>query len=811
MELISPGDAKKYLLISSFILLLLSGCGNSHNQKDKDENSDFKKAGWITDNREWPVADSLMYGDFPAPVFRREFPIKDDLKSATLFITAAGYYSAYINGTALDMNYLDPAWTDFSKRIYYTEYDITSQVNPGMNCIGTTLGNGFYNPLPVRMWGSFNLREVLPVGKPSFIARLRIEYNSGEIEEVITDSSWKYSYGPIIKNNVYLGEAYDARREIPGWNKAGFDESLWSKSVNDKGPGGKLQKAFFPAIQITGIQKPLEVTSPEKGTYIIDLGVNFTGVYRVKLKGQTNDTIVFRFGERLYENGLLNPMTTVCGQVKEKGTGGPGSPDIAWQTDSYIFGDKTEVWYSPLFTFHAYRYMEISGLDYEPEITDIEGIALNTNVEDKNSFTCSSDLLNSIQQATERTFLNNLISVQSDCPAREKFGYGGDLNATSESFIYNYDMLSFYRKTIYDWIDAMQDSVFVDTAPFVGIKYCGLSWESAFITTQYKLFLYYNDTAFVRELYDLDLEWMKKAESLHPAGIVDKGLSDHESLVKVPVQLIGTTHYLECSRIMIRFARLMNDKENEKKFGKLAEDLRESVLNMYWRESVPDTINRQTLFSTLLYYDIVPENEKTAAVDSLLKAIKKAPSGHFTTGIFGTKYILEALSETGNTASVFDIINSKEFPGWGFMIARGATTIWETWKESDNVYSNCHPMFGTVTEWFYRYLGGIQPDPENPGFRKFMISPFLPSGLTYVNCNYQSPSGNIKSNWVKTKSGARFEISVPENSTAIFIIPDKSKTFAEIENADTKTTVRKNIKETGFEIELSGGNYLITI
>ena len=198
---------------------------------------------------------------------------------------------------------------------------------------------------------------------------------------------------------------------------------------------------------------------------------------------------------------------------------------------------------------------------------------------------------------------------------------------------------------------------------------------------------------------------------------------------------------------------------------------------MYWRKSVPDTINRQTLFSTLLYYNIVPENEKKAAIDSLLKALKKAPSGHFTTGIFGTKYILETLSATGNTGSVFKIVNSTDYPGWGFMIDRGATTIWETWKESDNVYSNCHPMFGSVSEWFYRWLAGIRPDPDNPGFRKFIISPNLPSDLTYVNCSYQSPFGIIKSNWEKTKKGARFEISVPKNTSAYFKIPCHNKSI----------------------------------
>ncbi len=680
----------------------------------------------------------------------------------------------------------------------------------------------------MKMWSTYNLRDYLPVGKPMFIASLKITYDNGEIEEINTNSGWKYSYGAVIRNSVYLGEVYDAGKEIKGWNTPDFDDKGWESSVIHSGPGGKLEKAFFPAVQVTGKCKPAGIISAGKNTWIIDMGVNFTGLYTVRLKGQPGDTIAFRFGERLYEDGTLNTMTSVAGQIKRinpKGSGineatwnsavfntnnGRGCPPVAWQADKYIFGESSEVSYTPLFTFHVYRFMEITGLKYKPELSDIEGLEFHSNVENGNSFSCSSDLINSIQSATRRTFLDNLVSVQSDCPGRERFGYGGDLNATADAFIYNFDMHQFYRKTLYDWLDAMKDSSFIDTAPFVGLKGCGMSWESAFIITQNKLLLYYNDTALIRELYTRDLAWMEKAARLHPSGIVDKGLSDHESLIKVPVQLIGTTHYYDCARIMKRFASMMHDNTNEKKFAKLAEDIKESVLNMYWRKSVPDTLNRQTLFATLLYYGFIPENEKKAAVDSLFIALKKAPAGHFTTGIFGTNYILNALSATGNSGSAFSIIDSKTYPGWGFMIDRGATTIWETWKESDNVYSNCHPMFGSVTEWFYRWLAGIQPDPDNPGFKKFIISPFLPSGLTFVNCSYESPYGIIRSDWQKSKSGIKHEITVPKGTTASFKVPSGGKRTFSIENKGTKKTESKDASGTSFETELAEGNYLIT-
>lgn len=367
----------------------------------------------------------------------------------------------------------------------------------------------------------------------------------------------------------------------------------------------------------------------------------------------------------------------------------------------------------------------------------------------------------------KRTFLSNLVSVQSDCAVREKFGYGGDLNATSESFIYNFDMQDFYRKTVYDWVDAMNDSTFVDTAPYAGIKYCGISWESAYLITQYYLYLYYNDTELVKELYERNLQWMEKVARIHPEGLVDSGLSDHESLEPVPVQLTGTAHYLQCARIMKTFANVMEDVENERHFEELSHSLKNRIKAAFWEQPVMEPINRQTLFATLLYHDIIPDQDLEAAKDSLLVAVQNGPSGHFNTGIFGTKYILETLSRHAPINSVYDIVNSTQYPGWGHMIDRGATSIWETWKESDNTFTNSHPMFGTVTEWYYRWLGGIRPNPAKPGFKEFVLAPRVPDGLMSLSSSYHSPFGKIVSNWKKGADGAiTYEMKIPKGSIA---------------------------------------------
>jgi alpha-L-rhamnosidase len=455
--------------------------------------------------------------------------------------------------------------------------------------------------------------------------------------------------------------------------------------------------------------------------------------------------------------------------------------------------------------------MEISGLRYQPERADIRGLVLHTDVDQCNSFECSSELLNAIQKMTTRTFLCNLFSVQSDCPARERFGYGGDLNAVSEAYIYNFDMRSFYRKTIYDWMDAVKDSGFVDTAPFIGLEYCGISWESALLITQYNLYLYYNDIELVRDLYPFDLAWMEKVKRLHGSSLVEKGLSDHEALIPSTVQLTGTVHYLQCSRIMARFARLLHDSANEGKFQTLSDSLSHALRVRFCEQPVDPSLNRQTLFASLLYSDIIPPVDVAAVVDSLTAAINLGPAGHFTTGIFGTKYILEAASRHGLAETVFNIVNSRQFPGWGFMVDRGATTIWETWKESDDIYSNCHPMFGSVSEWFYRWLAGIQPDPDFPGFEQFTLAPVVPKELAYVKCSYRSPYGTIQSNWRKEKNGIVYSLVVPNGCKAHFYSPAGKNAAIQIAGGGTGGVEKIINQEPVFRKELSQGSFTITI
>lgn len=726
-----------------------------------DKDTLLQGAAWITGRSVIPESDSLFYLDHPAPLLRTIFEVSDQVVKAEMLITAAGYYETWVNGERAGNQQVDPAWTDFSKRIYVTRIDITAMLHKGKNAWGIMLGNGFYNPLPLKMWGGRNIRKDMMVGKPCAIARLVITCKDGTIKDICTSKDWVTRPGPVTRNNVYLGEWYDARKETRNWTLAGGNKKGWKPAEVVAGPGGQPELSDFPPVRITRWIPPVSIMQLKDQSQIIDFGQNFTGVIRIKINAEAGDTVRFRYGELVYPDGSVNPMTTVCGQIKRAGVGGPGAPAVAEQMDVYVATGKRPEFFQPRFTFHGFRYVEITGLRETLSMQNIQGGRMNTAVNEAGMITCSSAYLNKLNENCRWTFLSNLQSVQSDCPAREKFGYGGDINATAEAYIYNYNMHEIYRKIILDWTDAMKPGGFVDTAPFVGIEYCGLSWESAFLFLQDALYVHYGDTDLVKKLYPSDQEWMKKIARLHPNLVIDSGLSDHESLAKVPVELTGTCHYYQIARIMTRFASLVGDQEGIARYTNLSEKIRLKIIDLFWDKPEIEVPNQQTLLASLLACGILDAKDKEIAMDKLLQVLNEADY-HVTTGIFGTKYLLDALSFNDRTDIAFRLVNQPGFPGWKYMVDQGATTLWETWKESDNTFSHNHPMFGSVSEWYLKWLGGIQPDPENPEGYSVILKPRPVADLDSLSVEKYFTSGSLVSRWWWNDKNLFFEFTIPD-------------------------------------------------
>lgn len=423
------------------------------------------QARWITDGKRIPERDEDFYKDDPMPVFRKQILVKKAIRSARLYIAGAGYFEAYLNGEKIGTDQLAPAWTNFDKRVLYRTYDITNQLRRGENTGALLLGNGWYNPLPLRFWGRYNLRDVLATGRPTVKAEYRITYTDGSTETVITDASWKWTSGPVVRNNVYLGETFDNNRGMTGASLP----DVGNNAIVVTGPKGRLEADLQPPIRVKRVAKPIAVRAVGNGKYVADMGENFAGVAQIHVKAPKGSRITLRYGEDINKDGTVNGMTAVAGQIKH-GNGGPGAPEIAFQEDHFIAaGSGIESWH-PRFTFHVFRYVEITGWPGVPTTADIEGLQMNADVPVAGQFICSNPLLNKIQDNVLRTFKSNLFSVQSDCAGREKFGYGGDLFCTLESFSYNFGMHNFYRKSLQDFADDQRPlGGITETAPFVGL------------------------------------------------------------------------------------------------------------------------------------------------------------------------------------------------------------------------------------------------------------------------------------------------------------------------------------------------------
>ncbi|MCB8933647.1 MAG: glycoside hydrolase family 78 protein [Fimbriimonadaceae bacterium] len=775
---------------------------------------------WINDDRENASTAEGFYGDDPAPLFRKEFDVHGPIRRARLYVTGLGYYEATLNGERIGDRVLDPGWTDPGKRVCYTVYDVTPRpgrfVNPrklvpGKNCLGILLGNGWYNPLPMKMWGNRNVRDSLDVGRPRVLAQLQIEYFDGTRETVATDESWRVEEGPILRNNVYLGEVVDARREPLGWNTPGFDDSKWHKPALAREPVGPLVSQPQPPIRVTKEWKPIKVTQPKPGVFVYDCGVNFAGWVSVRLDVPAGTEIHFRYGELLHPDGTLNPMTSVAGQIKREGVGGPGAPAVAWQADTYIARGGGET-YTPRFTWHGFRYVEITGLAAPLPLEAITAQRLNSDVESVGAFECSNPLLNEIQAMCRRTFLSNIFSVQSDCPHRERFGYGGDIAATSEAFMDNFDMSNLYAKAVRDWSDAARaDGMFTDTAPFVGIQYCGVIWAMAHPLLIEQLHHVYGDQRLTEEQYEAAKRWLLLVENQTPGDIVQDGLSDHEGLAPAPAPAMVTPLYYESAKLLAAMASRLGRRDDEAHFQALADRVR-AAYNAGFVDASSGKVGPGTQASQAfaLATGIVPESARPRVLKALIEAVH-AKQDHLSTGILGTKFMLDELSRAGRADLAYKIATQPDFPGWGWMLKNGATTLWEHWEFSDNTFSHNHPMFGSVSEWMMRWLGGIQSESYAVGYDRIVIHPQTVEGLDWVNSSYRSVRGTIVSNWSRSVGHIRFEIEVPVNCRARIVLPAKAAAEVQEEGKPLPAGWGAKVQNGEVEVQVGSGRYTFTV
>ena len=779
--------------------------------------TDDWEGDWIWDDRAAPETEAEMYLDIPVPLFRKEFTPDAKVNSARLYVCGLGYYEAFLNGEKVGDHMLDPGWTNYGKRIQYASYDITEMLEEGDNAIGVMLGNGWFNPLPLYLFNRLNLREVLTIGQPMLIAQIKLEYEDGSVDWISTDESWKTGKGPFLRNNVYLGEVYDARLEQDGWSDPGFDDAGWKPAMVTEGPGGKLVPQIQPPIRITREIKPVEITEPEKGVYIFDMGQNFAGVARLRVKGQTGTRVQMRYSELLHEDGSLNDLTTIACHIRENWyyQHREGHPRNADQKDIYILRGEGEEVYNSRFTFHGFRYVEVTGFPGKPTLESLTGLRMNSDLQDAGQFECSNDMFNQIQENSEWTFLSNVFSIESDCPGREKFGYGGDIVTACEAYMFNYHMPEFYVKTVRDFEDDQRPSGGMpELAPDNTIYDRGLTedtgpigWMLAHPFLQERLYRYYGDKRLIEEQYEATRRLIEFIREHVPDHILTIGISDHVTLAPKPEGVTATAFYYHHVILLAEFAEILGRTEDHETYSKLAEDIKSAFIAEFNREAIVD-IGTQGAQAFALYYGLLAEDQKLAAMDVLENRIIEKNKGHLSTGIFSTKMLYDVFRMYDRNDLGYLITNQKDFPGFGYMIENGGTTIWEHWDGGGASYN--HPMFGSVSEWFYKSLAGICPEDDAVGFDRFIIKPGIVGDLDWVKASYHSIRGSIESNWKIEDCQLVLDVVIPVNTSAKVFIPSKSAD--EVLEAGQKASLAEGVIAVHHDgrytiLEVASGSY----
>lgn len=770
------------------------------------QSSDWK-AQWIDDGRKQFEKDEDFYQNDPMPLFRKTFSVAKKPVAARLYVSGLGYCEAYLNGKKIGDHVLDPGWTTYKKRVLYTTYDMTEQLQSGKNTIGFMLGNGWYNPLPLRLFSRFNLRNVQQTGRPCVKAQLLLRYADGSEEWIATDNTWQTATGPVVRNSVYLGEQYDARLEKKDWASASASNVGWKAAALAAGPSGELQPQMQPPIRVTTVIKPVRITEVGKDTFIVDMGQNFAGVGRIRAKGPAGKKVVIRYGEDLLPDKRLNYFTTVAGQIKELWhlNGGPGAPKTAWQEDSYILkGTGVEEW-SPMFTFHGFRYVEITGWPGKPTLNDVEGLRMNSDVESAGEFSSSNDMFNRLFDAVRWTFKSNIFSVQSDCPGREKMGYGADIVVTSDAFMYNFNMAQFYRKTVEDYAAEQQpDGGITEIAPYTGIADRGyggesgpLGWQLAFPFVQKELYEFYGDKRIIEENYDGLQKQLSFLKAKEINGLFHWDISDHEALDAKPEAFTAASFYYHIVSLASEFAGILNKKEDSTQYAKWADRIKDDIVRKYnvaGTGRYDNATQSAQLFA--LWYGFAANKDKT--IDVLMHEIARH-DGHLSTGIYSTKFLFDVMRAENKNDVSYGIANQRSFPGWGYMLASGATTLWETWAKPDNAPSQNHPMFGSVSEWFFRSLLGM--NAAAPGFQKIIIKPQPAGDLNWAKGSYNSVQGEIRSEWEKESSSFSLGVQIPANTSAEVWLPAKE--------TDKLTESGKQLNEQNLSVSRYEAGYAV--
>ncbi len=733
-----------------------------------------------------PLGDPWPTG--PVALLRHVFSESKPIASARLYATALGAYKFHLNGKAVGDEILAPGWMDFREHVPYQVYDVTAQIVRGKNAIAAYLAPGWYStPL---MW--FRQGNNYGSTPPALKAQLRIQHTDGSVEWISTDETWKADLSAILSAEIYDGETYDARRVQAGWDTASFSDTKW-KPVSLVAPREpQIIAQYFQPIREEKVLTAKSISNPAPGVYIYDFGQNLSGVPRVRIKGHRGEDIKLRFAE------VLNPDGTMY--VENLRT--------AKATDHFILagnGGAQGEFYQPQFTFHGFRYLEVTGLDAKPTLDAIKTVVFHTDAPFTSRFETGNKMLNQLWSNILWGQRSNFIGVPTDCPQRdERLGWTADAQVFWRTAAYNMDLDAFTQKFAGDMrgtqVGTAMYGIFAPgtISPNPGF---GTGWSDAGVIIPWTGWIQSGDKRVVEQNWDAMEKYLAAIQKQNPDYLWRNGFGIPFGDWLTPTQttpedLIATAYWAYDVSLMKEMASATGRSDKAAEYGQLFEKIKAAFAKAYIRSdgfvgtvdhypSIPpptispdaqsnqtqSPVETQTGYVLALYMNLVPTQLRAAAAEKLVQKIQDN-HGLLGTGFLGTPYLLEVLSDTGHSDVAYRLLLNTSYPSWGYLIEHGATTMWERWngdqmRGDPSMNSYNHYAYGAVAEWMYRYAAGIDTVATDPGFHTIYLHPSFDKKIGNLNFSYDSPYGTIVSDWKVNGSDAVWDVTIPPNSTAM--------------------------------------------
>ncbi len=732
-------------------------------------NSSLWKASWIT-----LKGETKNKGSKPAHYYRTEFSAKKNIKSARVYVTSLGLYQLFLNGEKIGSQLFTPGWTSYNKRLQYQTYDVTNKLNKN-NAIGAIVGDGWYRGnIGWESQDGYYGKEL------ALLLQLKIDYEDGSSDLIISDENWKTANGPILESDIYNGEIYDARLEMNGWSETGFKDKEWnSVGILSHTKETLIAPQGDPVEAIEEIS-PVELIITPKGEVVLDMGQNMVGWVRLKVKGKKGDKIVLKFAEVLDKDG--NFYTANLRKARA--------------TDTYYLSGKGEEVLEPHFTFHGFRYVQIEGLKGNPDLDHVTGVVIHSKMAKTGDFFCSDSLINQLQHNIQWGQKGNFLDVPTDCPQRdERLGWTGDAQVFSPTAAFNFDVAAFYTKWAKDiTADQQENGIVPHVIPDV-LRGSGgaTAWADAALIVPWNTYLAYGDKRILEVQYPSMKKWVDYMSSRAGDDFLwtgDKHYGDWLAFATTrsdypgattEKDLIATAYYAYSSKLLSKIAEIIGNDADAKKYSVLSENIKKSFNTEFVTLAGRLVSNTQTAYALAIAFQLLPNEKIAKAAQYLADDVKKM--GHLTTGFVGTPLLCSALSSQGYTDLAFMLLNRKEYPSWLYPVTQGATTIWERWdgQKPDGTFQDVgmnsfnHYAYGAIGEWLYTYVAGIKIDEKNPGYKHFFLEPHPGGGLTNATADHISMYGHIRSSWRIEGGNVIYDFEIPANTDATVKLPGENE------------------------------------